>query len=123
MNRYRWAHANDLEAIEALETKLAHRIIPSNQVKQFTPGYPVIVGVRPPSSGEYKRLMSKIGRAKENSDARTAALIELARACWMYPEEEASRDAICEANTGLLASVGLFVTKLAEVELAEEGKE
>lgn len=116
-------HANDLEAIEALEAELGHKINPSKQVQQFKAGLPVIVGVRSPSAAEYKRMFAKVNSAGQNANAKVAAHTELARSCWVYPKDEAQREAMIEANSGLLASIGNFANKLAEVELAEEGKE
>ncbi len=118
--------ANDLEAIEELEKSKGIRIRYSKQVRTFVPGLPVVVGVRAPDVAEYKRLVSKVNRANGNGDAKVAALIELANACWAYPDptdDKAKRDAMVEANAGLLASVGNFANTLAEVELKEEGKE
>ncbi len=112
--------ATDLEAIEALETKLAIRIHYSEQVRTFVPGLPVVVGVRAPETGEYKRFLSKMNNTKGHSDAKVAALLELAHACWLYPEEKATRESMAEANAALLASVGNFANTLAEVELKEE---
>ena len=115
-------YVTDREAIDALSDKLKIRIHYSKQVKQFVPGVPVIVGVRAPEPGEYQRLFSKVNRSN-NGDARVAALNELAQVCWVYPVEGPDRQAMLAANAGLLASVGNFANKLAEVEIAEEGKE
>lgn len=115
--------ATDLEAIEALEMKLGLHLRYSSQVRQYVPGQPVVVGVRAPAPAEYKRLMSLMNRKDASGDAKVAALIQIAQECWVYPEDKASRDAMTEANAGLLASVGGFVNSLAEVELKEAGKD
>lgn len=112
--------ADDLEAIEALEAKLGIRIRYSQQVRTFVPGLPVVVGVRAPDPAEYKRMFSSVNRSGGNGDAKVAALLLLANACWVYPEEKAVRDQLVEANAALLASVGNFANTLAEVELKEE---
>lgn len=114
--------ATDLEAIEALEAKLGHRVFYSQQVRTYVPGLPVIVGVRAPDTGEYKRMYSMVQKNGNNGDAKVAALMTLAQACWVYPEEAAMRTAMLEANAALLASIGNFANTLAEVELKEEGK-
>lgn len=114
--------ATDLEAIEELEGKLGVRIRYSQQVRTFVPGLPVVVGVRAPEAGEYKRLLSMTARAKDNGEAKVHALLDLARQCWVYPADPATRDAMMEANAALLASVGNFANSLAEVELKDEGK-
>lgn len=117
--------ATDLEAIEALESKLGLQLRYSSQVRQFVPGQPVVVGVRAPAPVEYKRLMSLMNRKDASGDAKVAALIQIAQECWVYPDpitDKESRDAMIEANAGLLASIGGFVNSLAEVELKEEGK-
>jgi hypothetical protein len=115
--------AADVEAIEALEEKLGIRIHASKQVRQFVVGLPVVVGVRAPDAAEYKRMFSGVNRSNGNGDAKVAAHTMLANACWVYPQDAATRDAMLAANGGLLASVGNFANKLAEVELEEEGKE
>ncbi len=112
--------ATDLEAIEALEAKLGVRVHYSKQVRTFVRGLPVVVGVRAPDPGEYKRMLSMVSRNGGNGDARVAAILALAQSCWVYPEEKATRDAMAEANAALLASVGNFANTLAEVELREE---
>lgn len=114
--------AADLEAIEALESKLGLRIHYSAQVRTFVAGMPVVVGVRAPEPSEYKRMFSMVNRTGGNGDAKVSALLTLAQACWVYPEDKVTRDAMTEANAALLASVGNFANTLAEVELKEEGK-
>ncbi len=114
--------ATDLEAIEALEEKLGQRVSYSSQVRAFVPGTPVVVGVRAPDPSEYKRLVSMIAKNGNHGDAKVAAVIQLAEVCWVYPADKPTRDAMVEANAGLLASVGNFANTLAEVELKEEGK-
>jgi hypothetical protein len=115
--------ATDLEAIEALEAKLGVRLRYSSQVRNFVPGLPVIVGVRSPEPAEHKRLVSMVNRSNNNGDAKVAAVATLAQSCWVYPEEKLTRDAMLDANAGLLSSVGNFAYSLGEVELKEEGKE
>ena len=114
--------ATDLEAIAVLEEDKGVRIYYSSQVRNYVAGQPVIVGIRAPSEGEYKRLFSKMNNTKGHSDAKVAAHVELADVVWMYPQDPSSRRAMIEANAGLLASVGNFATKLAEVDVEEEGK-
>jgi hypothetical protein len=114
--------ANDLEAIEKLEDELGIGLRYSSQVKTYVPGLPVVVGVRAPEPGEYKRFQSKMNRQNVTGDQKVAALIELAQMCWKYPADKDTRDAMVEANTALLSSVGQFVNSLAEVEIKEEGK-
>ena len=114
--------ATDLEAIEELEAKLGVRIRYSKQVSTFVAGLPVVVGVRAPEPGEYKRLLSLIARAKDNADAKVAALLDLAQQCWVYPADGPTRASMMEANAALLTSVGNFANSLAEVEMRDEGK-
>jgi len=115
--------ATYLEAIEQLEAKLGIRIRYSNQIRTFVPGMPVVVGVRAPEPAEYKRLLSQVSRSNGNGDAKVAGIIALGHACWVYPEDKATRDAMIEANAALVASVGNFANTLAEVELKEEKNE
>lgn len=114
--------ADDIEAIEAIENRDDVELHYSEQVKQFVPGLPVIVGARAPDKTEYKRLLSKMNRQGATGDAKVAALVELAAVCWTYPEDPKVREAMVEANPGLLASLGNFVNSLAEVGIREEGK-
>lgn len=116
-------YATDREAIVKLEEELGIEIHFSKQVRQYVPGLPVIVGMRAPSEGEYKRVFSKMNNTKAHSDAKVAAHVELAQVCWVYPEASEIRKAMIAANSGLLASVGNFAHKLAEVEILEEGKD
>lgn len=116
-------HATDLEAIEALEDKLGQKIYPSKQLTQFKAGLPIVVGIRVPTNAEYKRQVSKLNRANGNGDAKVAAQNEMANACWAYPEDPTTRNEMLEANTGLIASIGVYANKLAEAEFTEEGKE
>ena len=116
-------YATDREAIDALSEKLGVKVHYSKQVRQFVRGVPVIVGVRAPDAAEYKRLFSKMNRTNSNGDAKVAAHTELAQSCWVYPADGPTREAMLEANSGLLASVGNFANKLAEVEISEEGKD
>lgn len=115
-------YATDREKIAELEEKLGQKVYISNQVRQFTQGFPVVVGIRAPTVPEYKRLFSQINRTKGNDDAKVAAHQMLAQVCWVYPEEPESREAMLEANSGLLASIGNYANKLAEVEIDDEGK-
>ncbi len=115
--------ASDLEAIEALEDKLGIRVHYSKQVRTFVPGLPVVVGVRAPEPAEYKRMFSFMNKTGGSGDAKISALLTLAEQCWVYPEDKSVRDAMTSANAALLASVGNFANKLAEVELQETGKE
>ncbi len=64
-----------------------------------------------------------VNRSNNNGDAKVAAVATLAQSCWIYPEDKATRDAMCDANAGLLSSVGNFAYSLGEVELKEEGKD
>lgn len=114
--------ADDIEAIEVLEHELGARIHYSKQVRNFTPGLPVVVGVRAPEPAEYKRMFSGVNKNGASGDAKVQALLQLAGVCWVYPAEKEKREAMVEANAGLLASVGNFANTLAEVELREEGK-
>jgi hypothetical protein len=115
--------ADDLEAIEAIEAKLGARVRYSAQVSNFVPGLPVIVGVRPPEPAEHKRFVKMVNANGNNADAKIAAVAQLAQLCWVYPEDKFTRDAMVQANAGLISSVGNFAYSLGDVELKDEGKE
>ncbi len=116
-------YATDRERIADLEDQLGIEIHISKQVRQHVPGCPVVVGVRAPGEGEYKRFFSQINKSNGNGDAKVSALKMLAEVCWVYPADPEQRKALLSANSALLASVGNFANKLAEVEIADEGKE
>jgi len=115
----------DLVAIEALEIASDPPITidVSHTVRQYVPGCPVIVGMRPPTEAEYKRFFSQINRANGNGDAKVAAQVQLAQACWVYPADHEQRKAMLSANAGMLASIGNAVNKQAELQEAAEGKD
>lgn len=115
--------ADDLEAMEAIEAKLGIRLRYSAEVKQYVQGLPVVVGVRAPEPAEHKRLVSMVNKNGSNADAKVSAVATLAQSCWVYPEDKETRDAMIEANAGLLSSVGNFAYSLGEVELKAEGKD
>jgi hypothetical protein len=111
----------DRLAMYALGKARGFKVHHSAQVRQYVRGLPVVVGVRAPDAAEYKRFFQQVQRAG-NADAKIAAHALLAEACWVYPEDKPTRDAMLAANGGLLASVGNFAAALAEVELKEQGK-
>lgn len=114
-------YAADLESIDAYETEKGVTLDTSLRVANFVPGHATLVGVRVPTELEYKRFFQSINRAG-NADAKMAAHQQLASCCWIYPEADASRKAMLEANPGLLAVVGNKAIKLAELQAEEEGK-
>jgi hypothetical protein len=111
----------DLEAIDEIELKNGLELDISLRVTNFTKGAPSLVGVRAPSELEYKRFFQSVNRAG-NADAKMAAHEQLAKTCWVYPEDEASRDKMRAANPGLLAGVGNLAIKLAEMRSEDESK-
>lgn len=113
---------SDREAIDALEEEKGITIHVSQPTRNFAPGVPVVVGVRAPSDAEYKRYFTQVNRSQGHADAKLAAHKMLAEVCWVYPTDPKVRAAMIETNAGLLASVGNFATKLAEVAMEEEGK-
>lgn len=114
-------YEKDLEAIDDLEVKNGYELNISLRVSNFVAGAPSLVGVRAPSELEYKRFFQSINRAG-NADAKMAAHEQLAKTCWVYPEDEAARKTMCGANPGLLAGVGNLANKLAEMQSEEMGK-
>ncbi len=111
----------DLEAILALEVEHGEDIA-TLEANRFVPGQPVVVGVKAPSADYYKRYQQKVRRAgvAKNSDALGAAGDELAKSCWVYPSEPEAQKAMLDAFPGLLASIFLRVTSLAEMRADDE---
>jgi len=114
-------YAVDLAAVDELETKNGYELNISLRVSNFVPGAPSLVGVRTPSALEYKRFSQQLDRAG-NADGKMQSHEQLAKACWVYPEDDDARKAMANANPGLLAGVGNVAVKLAEMETVEEGK-
>lgn len=114
-------YAADLEAVDAYEVEKGVTLDITLRVANFVPGHPTLVGVRTPTELEYKRFFQSVNRAG-NADAKMTAHQQLAACCWVYPEADASRKAMLEANPGLLAVVGNKAIKLAELQAEEEGK-
>jgi hypothetical protein len=114
----------DLEAIDALEQEHGDDSIKTLAAPRFVEGLPSLVAVRPPTASEYKRFQDQILRAKENLSERSKAVNLLAESCWAYPskDEKDLRGRIAEAFPGILSSLGIAATKLAEMEIQEEGK-
>ncbi len=116
-------YAKDLEAIDALEAENPSwgMLDISLRVTNFVPGVPCLVGVRSPNELEYKRFFQSINRAG-NADAKMMAHEQLAKTCWVYPENDDARKAMTSSNPGLIAGVGNLAIKLAELKSEEEGK-
>ncbi len=111
----------DLEAIEALEVK-NDEPLKTMSAAGFVPGLPVRVGFKAPSAEYYKRFCQQVRRAGSNLEARGSAQDLLGASCWVYPEDKATRDSMLAAFPGILVSVALEATKLAELTAEDEGK-
>ncbi len=116
----------DLEARDALEVQYGDGAVAGVKIR-FKAGFPTRIFLRTPKSVEYKRYVDKVGRAAANKGKTTAdhlraAQEELARACWVYPKEPEQREAVLEEFPGLLSSIVLAATTLAEGQAEEEGK-
>lgn len=112
----------DLAALVDLES--AHDRVASVKVR-FVPGHPTRAFLRAPSRAEYQRYRDTYAKAaeKKNTKAQTDAMDQLAKTCWVYPLEQKDRDAMLEEFPGLLASILIEATKLAEGKAEEEGKD
>lgn len=112
----------DFEALVGLEVE--HDRVAAVKVT-FVPGLPTRAFLRAPTRLEYQRYRDMVGRAveKKNIKAQSEAQDQLAKSCWVYPSEAKERDAMLEAFPGLLASIVLEATKLAEGKAEEEGKD
>jgi hypothetical protein len=76
----------DLEHVDALE-----EVLGAAQVKVIEtdplPGVAALVAIRCPSPSEIKRYRDRIRDGKnQGKDTQIAALQELGKACWAYPE-------------------------------------
>lgn len=113
----------DLEAIDAIAIEKGVDIDIALSVRNMVAGQPVILGVRRPSRSEHKRFVQTVTRASGNADAKMSAIDQLGEVCWVYPTDKASRDALVEANPGLIGSVGNRAYKLVELESEAEKKD
>jgi hypothetical protein len=115
--------AIDLQKIEDIELESGVELSLLEANKRFVPGVPVVVGVRPPSSAEYKRFTSAIRLAKDNAVKRGDAQDQFARACIVYPEVGSDMyKALNEHFPGTLNSVVVVASKLAELATEDEKK-
>jgi hypothetical protein len=116
--------AADLAAIYALEVSLDDELAVLH-VPRYRAGLPAAVAVRPPTEPEYRRFVQMIRRAKDNLEARGAAQDMLAEVCWVYPpkEEAETRRKLVEAFPGIIPTMALEVSRLAELRTEREGKD
>lgn len=117
-------YAQDMEALDALEAKHGPENVARLDVKRYVPGHPTFVVLKAPSLQYYRRFCDQVAKAQGSGDAKTRqnAQDDLAKSCWVYPEEPKARDAMLEAFPGLLLSVCLKAVELVEAKAAEEGK-
>lgn len=111
----------DREAIAEIESSDPIVIM---AVTGYRAGCPVaLVGVRPPTSAEYKRYKDLVNRASQKGDAdtRVAEQERLGNACIVYPSPEV-RAQLKEYCPGLAISVGVEIAKFGEAAAVEEGK-
>jgi hypothetical protein len=113
--------AKDIEALEVLEEE--HGRIASVKVESFRPGLPTRVFIRTPKPAEYKRYRDMVEKAVKKDTKRSEVGDQLARACWVYPGSKDEQDQMLEASPGLLVSILLQATALAEGAAVDEGKD
>lgn len=103
----------DLEARVKLEEE--HGTIASVSVACFVAGQPTQAYLKTPTGLQYKKYKQQINSAAIRKDSKS--IIEageaLAQSCWLYPAPEA-REAMLEAFPGLLSSMSVAATSLAE---------
>lgn len=112
----------DLEALDALEAE--HGVIAAVRVTRFVKGHPTRAFLKTPTQAQYKRYVDQVAKAhaKDNKKAVRDAQELLAKSCWVYPKEEKEREAMLDAFPGILTSIAISATALAEGRAEEEGK-
>jgi hypothetical protein len=109
--------AIDLEAIDALEVEHGDDNIAVLEVP-FTPGSPIMVAARCPSSAEFKRYRARL---KEKNPDPIKAAEELGTSCRVYPDATAF-ETLLAARAGILTQLGVAAVQLATGRAVEEGK-
>lgn len=112
----------DRAALLSLEDEHGFDNVSALSMSRYVDGLPALVVVRAPTSAEYKRYVQMVRRAKqEDNEGRAKAQELLAESCWIYPPRE-QQPAVREAFPGVLPSIVLEVTKMAELQNEAEGK-
>lgn len=114
----------DLTAIDKLEEERGESLHTMSS-NRYTPGAPVKIAFRAPTSAEYKRYKDLVNRAVTKSDpkARVDAQEQLASSVLEYPAKDSELlKATLEAFPGLLISLAIEAAKVAELRAEEEGK-
>lgn len=116
-------YAKDLAAYVELEDEHAG-CVRRVDASVFKDGQPTFAVLRMPTGAEYKRFVEQVTRAaeKKNPKATRDATDLLAKACWVYPKDKAAQDSMLEAYPGLLTSMAVAASSLAEGRAEEEGK-
>lgn len=115
-------YETDLEARLALEDE--HGEVAAVKVPRFVAGHPTRAFVRAPSTLEYERYKARVYKAidKKSVDQQRDAGEQLARACWVYPATDEARKSMLDAFPGMLSSIQIAATALAEGKAEDEGK-
>jgi hypothetical protein len=117
-------YEEDLGALLELEEE--HGAVASVKVSRFVAGQPTRAFLRTPNAAEYKRYKDLIFRAQMDKNAKTSAVSaqeQLAKSCWIYPSGDEAQASMLAAFPGLLSSIGLAATSLAEGKAEEVGKD
>lgn len=108
-----------------IELEMEHDVVRAVKVDFFVADLPTRAFMRAPNRAEYKRYRDLVNKAaaKKDAGAVTEAADQLAKACWIYPTEKETREAMLDSFPGLLASIAHEATQLAEGKAEEEGKD
>lgn len=111
----------DLKAIDALELELGDSNVCIVELP-YTPGLPVLIAARCPSSTEVKRFQDRLRKGKDGDDPDPlAATREVGAACRKYPDAETWAK-VLEARPGALLQLGNEAMKLAAGRIRDAGK-
>jgi len=112
-------YAQDLEALDALETELGDGAVSPIDLAAHSAGLPTMVVVRTPSALHFKRFRDMVRRAKDgNTGAATDLLADVSVA---YPDPD-TYARVREAFPGVHDSVGVVAIRLAQGQATNEGK-
>lgn len=112
----------DRAALLSLEDEHGFDSVSALSMSRYVDGLPTLVVVRAPTSAEYKRYVQMVRRTKsDDNEGKAKAQELLAESCWVYPQRD-QQQAVREAFPGVLLSIVLEVTRMAELQNEAEGK-
>jgi hypothetical protein len=111
----------DLAELEKLEAEHGDELIDYIELERYADGFPVLVVVRMPKPGEFKRYQQRCSSMQKNPFVATEAANELGLVCALYPAREALQQ-LDELRNGVIAAAGVAAARMTGAKVREEGK-